>query len=228
MGQRGRVTIDIKSQDMDGEDLEHFRGIVVENSPTEGRKCRELIILSAGSRPREYTDLAELRRDWGDREDRISYLYYSLNWPGTGRVSLYLDPDRPGKIVIEGNTEWGEGIRKNLSKTFSKGDIRFVIHDRWGFLIIWGIIITMAIVALTVTTLVRNERDPVMTAAVLLAAGFLGTYISLFKAQDLHPANTISMKGKKNWKIDALISFLIVALGIVCAILVTLILHEAM
>ena len=213
-----RRVIDLRSQDLEISDLEKFKEAV---SVTEkGKTPEELIMFSSSSKPYQFNALSDFMKEMDSIPNDASYFYFTLTYHGGERCSLYLDPDRPGKVVVEGPKQWAEMMENRVHETFPKGGERFRVHQKFGILMIWGIIVLMAAVILVITSLIFG-LDPLVYSVVIFASSILGIYLSIVKAKELQPANTISFVKKRRYWFETLLHLITVGLGIICAILVT-------
>lgn len=216
MGSTKRTVLDLRSQDLDVGDLQRFRSTVEKEAGKGGME--ELISFTAKNQPYNYGSLPELKDDIGKVPDDASFFYYTIIISGQDRCSLYLDPDRPGKVVIEGTEEWVSRMGRKMEETFPRGGVRFKVHQRFGVLVIWSIVIIIAALII-LGTFLFYELDPVIISTVIFTSSILGIYLSLSKAKELQPANTISFVKRRNYWLETLLHALTVGLGIVCAIL---------
>lgn len=218
--------MDLQSQDVGLEELRGFRKAVMSTAGGKAGKPEELIMFSAESRPYQYDSLDSMVEELPSLPEGASYLYYTIRFRKLGRCSLYLDPDRPGKVVIEGDEGWMERVSRAVSDGMGKGDPRHVVHSRAGVFIIWGIIVSVAILALTITTLAMGGADPILTAVIIFMSGMLGIYLSLVKMKEIQPANRISFSGSSRWWVESLLHLVTIALGIICAIMGAVLVKE--
>ncbi|MGA1822838.1 MAG: hypothetical protein ACMUIG_09960, partial [Thermoplasmatota archaeon] len=200
---------------------------------TSDREIRDVFVGSTSRAARGdgeivYNNLEDLMKEVGSLPAEPSYLYYTITWPALGRCSIYLDPDRPAKIVIEGKQDWVDQVESDIKKEFVKGDSRYLVHQRGGIFLIWLMVIVIAILGLMITSIIRGEVNPLMILVVLVMSGILGTYMSLLKAKEIQPANTISLKGRKRPRLESLMHIITIALGIISAILATIIVEFAL
>ncbi len=214
-----KAVIDIRSQDVKIPDLERFRKVVRSNRPENGTRSQELIMFSVRSKPYSYKGLEELKKELDTIPEGATYLYYTISFGPDIRISLYLDPDQPARVVIEGDEGWVDGMENVMKMQFGKGGSRYLIHSKGGIIILYGSVLGIALLALTITSLVKGETDPILTAFIIVVAGFMGIYISMIRMKDLHPANTVSFGKRRPWWFESILNLIIVILGIVCAIL---------
>jgi hypothetical protein len=177
-------------------------------------------MFSSSSKPYQFRSLKEFEENVGSIPDNASYFYFTLTYHGGERCSLYLDPDRPGKVVIEGHGKWADLMEKRVHEAFPKGGERFRIHQKFGILMIWGIIVLLAAVILTVASLFIG-LDPVVFSVVIFTSSILGIYLSIVKSKELQPANTISFVKKRKFWFETFLNLLTIGLGIICAVLAT-------
>lgn len=219
MSAHKKAVVDIRSQDVKIPDLERFRKVVSSNAPEKGTDPQELIMFSVRSRPYRYQGLEELKKELDIIPEGATYLYYTISFGLDVRISLYLDPDQPARVVIEGDEGWVEGMENVMKTQFGKGGGRYILHSKGGFIILYGSVLTIALIALTITSIVKGESDPVLTAVIIVVAGIMGIYISMIRMKDIHPANTVSFGRRRPWWLESLLNLAIVILGIVCTIL---------
>lgn len=213
-----RRVIDLRSQDLELSDLERFRK-TVSGSDSKDRP-EELIMFSSSSKPYQFNSLSDFMKEMDSIPNDASYFYFTLTYHGGERCSLYLDPDRPGKVVVEGPEKWAETMENRIHEVFPKGGERFRVHQRYGILLIWGIVVILAAVILAVTSLIFGI-DPLVFSVVIFTSSILGIYLSIVKAKELQPANTISFVKKRKFWLETMLHFLTIALGIICAVLAT-------
>ncbi len=215
-----KTVIDIRSQDIKIPDLERFRKVVSSNRPENGTRSQELIMFSVRSKPYTYQGLEELKKELDTIPEGVIYLYYTLSFGPDIRISLYLDPDQPARVVIEGDEGWVDNMENVMKTQFGKGGSRYLIHSKGGFIILYGSVLGIALFALTITSFVKGGSNPILTAFIIVVAGFMGIYISMIRVKDLHPANTVSFGKRRPWWLESLLNLIVVILAIVCAILV--------
>jgi len=214
-GQERRV-IDLRSQDLTVSDLQKFRDNII-RSTKEGSP-EELIMFSSSSKPYQFGSIADLEEKVGSIPDDAGYFYYTLSYPSGKRASLYLDPDRPGKVVIEGPLDWIGKEEEEITGMFPRGGERYRVHQRFGILLIWGSIVVLAAVILGAAYLLV-DLDPMVISVVIFTSSILGIYLSVVKSRELQPANTISFVKKRKFMWETLLHLLTVALGIISAVL---------
>jgi hypothetical protein len=222
-----RIAIDMGSQDFSLDDMKAFRNLVMMNPLLEGRPPNELITFSKDSDAYQFKNIDEMTDSQKGIPDDPNYLYYTLTWPSKGRCAVYVDPDRPTKVVLEGNNRWIERMKEGIKDTFKIGDRRYLLHTPGGIFFIWGAVLVLAIILLSAASIVLNEINPLMILVVLLTSGMLGVYLSIVKSQELQPANTISFVKKRLWWMDLIMHSITIVLGIICAILATYIVQMA-
>lgn len=224
-GIKERKVLDLKSQDLATHDMVTFRDTVLEGLSKTGHQ--ELISFNSGSKPYNYSSLDEFRKMSDSIPDNASYFSYTMTFDTGDRCSIYLDPDRPGKLVIEGKPEFVSDLDGRLGKVFPKGSERYVIHKRMGIFIIWALVISMAAVILLITSLLIGP-DAIMISSVILTSSILGIYLSVVKSKEIQPANTISFIKRRNYWLDTVLHMLTIALGILSAVLATIILQSVL
>ena len=222
MSQRSRISIDLRSQDLTVADMENFRKTALKDISDEEDSYQELIMFSAKSKPYQYSSLEEFSKDTDAIPDDAGYFYYTISISSGDRFSLYLDLDRPAKMVMEGSKEFIEANRKRMEKAFPKGGERYKAQGNIGIFMIWGIVVTLAI-AVIIAYSILSEPNPYLTVFVLFISSILGIYLSLSQKNVLNPANTMSLGQKrKNPKIDLILHIITIALGIISVVLVML------
>jgi hypothetical protein len=222
---RERNVIDLKSQDMAGDDLERFRKTVLRG--VGKNEFEELISFNSGSKPYNFASLHEFQRNRKTIPDDASYFSYTITLQTGDRCSLYLDPDRPGKLVVDGGLEWVKKRTNDLEGEFPKGTERYVVHGAMGVFIIWAAVIILASIILLVTTLIMG-LDAVIISSVIFTSSVLGIYLSFVKSKEIQPANTISFVKRRNYWLETFLHVLTIALGILSAILATIIVKSFM
>ena len=220
-----RRTIELGSQDIGIGDLAMFREKVVSRSGL-GDRASELIVLSGFLGTFQFESLTDLNAKVGTLPSEPVYLYYSITYPSKARCSLYLDPDLPARVVLEGGGKWVSEVEKDLKDLFRSGDKRYLLHNPKGFLVIWASVIGIAALMLGGFVIGSGSTDPMIIIPVIVSAGLLGTYLSLAKLKDIQPANTISLQRKRAWWVESTLHLLTVALGIISAIIASLIVSE--
>lgn len=226
MADRKREVIDLRSQDFTLKDMKRFRAAAISNPMMESRQPNEMIMFSRNVDQFQFQSLEDLEKKESGLPNEANYLYYTLTWPSKGRCSVYIDPDRPAKVVLEGERRWTDSMKETIMKTFDTGDRRYLLHTTGGLFVIWAFVVGIAIFSLVIASLIIGRIDPVMIGVVLLTSGILGVYLSIVKKQELGPANTISFVGKKKWWLDTFLHIITVTLGIICAILSTIIIEH--
>jgi hypothetical protein len=217
-----RRTIELGSQDLGIADLAGFREKVVSGS-WPGKDASELIVLSGFSGTFQFESLNDLYAKVKTLPTEPVYLYYSITYPSKARCSLYLDSDLPARIVLEGDEEWLSGAEQGIKALFRSGDRRYLLHNSKGFLIIWASVIGIAAMMIAGFVIGSGSNDPMIIIPVIISAGLLGIYLSLAKIKDIQPANTISLYRKREWWVESILHLLTVALGIISAIIASLI-----
>ncbi len=215
MGSYGRTVVDLRSQDLDISNLTQFRDRLGKNM---GAGIEELIMFSSANRPYQFVSLDEFKEKMTDIPDNASYFYYTISTKGGERCSLYLDPDRPGKVVIEGSKEWASRMEEVVNGIFPSGGERYKVHDKYGIVLIWSIVVVLAAIILGGAYLLFNI-DATVISVVIFTSSILGIYLSVRKSKELQPANTISFVKKRRFWMDTVLYLVMVALGIVSAIL---------
>jgi len=227
MASTERISMDLRSQDVTADELVELRKAVSERSQF-GHPPKELIMLSGLSGTTDFSDLGSFLKIKDDLPREPVYLHYSLTFPSLARCSLYLDADRPARIVLEGPPEWTEDLTKSIKGIFSAGDARYRLYGKYGFLVIWASVVIIASAFLVTYVLVSSDPDPLIIIPVIISSGLLGIYLSLANIKELQPANTISLRGKRKWYLETGLHLGTVALGIVSAILATYIVSRLM
>jgi len=215
-----RNVIDLRSQDLDICDLEKFRIAVIEQGGKESPE--ELIMFSSSSKPYQFGSILEFEESIGSIPDDASYFYYTLTFKGGERCSLYLDPDRPGQVVIEGPKDWAAEMEKKVLAVFPRGGERYRVHQKFGILMIWGMVVLLAGAILLATSLVY-EMEPILVSVIIFTSSILGIYLSIVKSKELQPANTISFVKRRKFWLVTLLHLVTIALGIICAVMATVI-----
>ena len=223
MKERARISIDLNSQDLSLKHMESFRDIaLVDPANKKGSTTQELIMFSAKARPYQFSSLNDFKNDLGSIPDDTGYFYYSITQSSGNRCALYLDPDRPAKMVIEGKTDFVESMSEKLKNIFPKGGKRYVLHGRWGFIGIWVAVILIAF-SVIFTYSFLSEPNPYLISWVLFVSSILGIYLSIAKAKDINPANTMALGNRPKKPIfDTMLHFLTIVLGIISVILIIL------
>jgi hypothetical protein len=223
MSGRNRKTIDLGSQDLSAGDMRKFRQAFLDYADGKG-KHQELIMFSAGAKPYQYSSMDQFERDLGSIPGDAEYFYYTLTLHGGDRCSLYLDPDRPARVVVEGGDSFVEVLTGGMEKAFPKGGSRYIAHGTAGYFIIWGAVVAIAVVFLISYALaIGSEVNPYLIAWVIFVSSLLGIYLSIVKSREINPANTMVLgSGRKRPMIDIFLHFITVSLGIISVILVLL------
>lgn len=223
MTARIRRSIDLRSQDLSPDDIRRFQKTFIDFTKDEGEH-QELLMFSTGIKPYQYTSLGDFEKDLKKIPENAEYFYYTLTLPSGDRCSLYLDPDRPAKVVIEGKENFVRELAKNMEKTFPKGGVRYKTQGSLGYFLIWGtVVVTSFAFILAYTLLSGSGANPYLVAWVIFVSSLLGIYLSIVKSKDIYPANTMSLTGRrKRPMIDLFLHFITVALGIISVILVLL------
>jgi len=213
-----RSTMELGSRDFSMEDLARFRDLALSDARFDAPHS-ELLVLSGLSGVKQYEGLDRMgpKDRWDNKEP--TYLYFTISWPSRARCSLYIDPDRPARIVIEGPKDWKVKVEERMMTTFGGGDSRYKVHSKAGYVIIWISVVSIAALFIAGYVLGSNESDPTIILPVMISSGLLGLYLSFSKMKDLQPANTISLKGRKRWWLESLMHLLVIALGIISAIM---------
>ncbi|MGA1849053.1 MAG: hypothetical protein ACMUHB_06900 [Thermoplasmatota archaeon] len=215
MGSYGRTVVDLRSQDLDISNLTQFRDRL---GKVMGAGIEELIMFSSANKPYQFSSLDEFKEKMTDIPDNASYFYYTISTRGGERCSLYLDPDRPGKVVIEGSKGWTARMEEVVNGIFPSGGERYKVHDRYGIVLIWSIVVVLAALILGGAYLLFNI-DATVISVVIFTSSILGIYLSVRKSKELQPANTISFVKKRRFWVDTVLNLVMIALGIVSAIL---------
>mgnify|MGYP001312013231 CR=1 FL=1 len=223
-----REVIDLRSQDFTLEDMKRLRKTALSNPLMESRPPNEMILFSDGNEQFQFQSLEDMEKKESVVPKEAEFLYYTLTWPSKGRCSIYLDPDRPTKVVLEGGEKWIDSMKDTISGEFQLGDRRYLLHTQGGPFVIWAVVVGISILSLIIASFVRGVVDPVMIGVVLLTSGILGIYLSIVNKHDLGPANTISFERKKIWWHDMVLHAITITLGIVCAILSTVLIENLM
>jgi len=219
-----RTVMDLGSQDLDMEFLKAFRRKLEENAPSADRKgSGDLIMFTAGGRPYQFRDMDELSSSLGKLPQDVGYFYYTVLFGGL-RASLYLDPDRPAKLVLEGPKDDIGRLGGVLRKAFPPSGPREVIHGRFGPFIVWGTILVMALVFLAAVILATGEVRPLLVTWVILISGIVGVYLSIARSRAFAMASTMSLGKKRRPNLDLVLHFMTVALGIISVIIVAMLL----
>jgi hypothetical protein len=219
MGSYGRIVVDLRSQDLDMSDLTEFRDRL---GKVLGKRIEELIMFSSANKPYQFKSLGDFKENMKDIPDNASYFYYTISNKSGERCSLYLDPDRPGKVVIEGSKEWTSRMEEVVSGIFPSGGERYKVHDKYGIVLIWSTVVVLAGLILGGAYLLFNI-DATVISVVIFTSSILGIYLSVRKSKELQPANTISFIKKRRFWIDTVLYLVMVALGIVSAIMASVI-----
>ncbi len=213
-----RSVIDLRSQDLGISDLETFRTTSLGIKGSKDGPLQELIMFSSSNKPYNFSSLEEFRKSIGKVPDNASYFYYTLTFSDGDRCSLYLDPDRPGKIVMEGSRSWRNKGSEAMTNVFPKGGERYRIHQRYGILLIWGMVIFMAVVILSISYFLIDV-DALILSVVIFTSSILGIYLSIVRSKELQPANTISFVKKRKYWLETLLHLITIGLGIVCSVM---------
>jgi hypothetical protein len=219
-----RIVLDLGSQDLDLEFLKAFKRKLKESSHPAGRSGNEeLIMFTAGGRPYQFKDLEELITSIGKLPEDVGYFYYTLLLGGL-RASLYLDPDRPAKLVLDGPKDATSKMGSVLRRSFPPSGPRDVIHGRFGPFIVWGTVLAMAVVFLSAVILATREVRPLLVSWVILISGMVGAYLSIARSRAFAMASTMSLGKKRRPYLDLVLHFITVALGIISVIIVAMLL----
>jgi hypothetical protein len=223
MSTRKRRSIDLRSQDLTVEDMERFRETFLDSSKG-GRNNQELIMFSAKAKPYQFISLDEFNRNLKSVPKDAEYFYYTLTLPNGDRCSLYLDPDRPARIVVEGSDGFVNELATDMERTFPRGSSRYKTQGNLGYFIIWGVVVGVAFIFILAYTLATGSHvNPFLVAWVLFISSLLGIYLSIAKSKEINPANTMALgKKRKRPMLDIFLHFITVALGIISVILVLL------
>ena len=222
-----RTVLEFGSLDVGLEELKAFREGAIgaagfDNAPME------LVVNSGLSGVEHYDSLEELLERAKVHVLKPTYFHYSITWPSRARCSLYLEPDRPARIVMEGDVEVLERMKRAFSSRLGMGGKRYRLHGPVGLFLIWLAIILIAS-AFTVAFIIGSgSADPVIIIPVIVSSGVLGIYLSIFKLKELNPANTISLGSRCAWMGNIILNMLTVALGIISAIIAAFILRLAL
>jgi hypothetical protein len=222
MVSQNRAVIDLRSQDLEISDLESFRKAMTGSGAGGEKSPEELIMFSSSNKPYQFDSLSKFEKNMGKIPDNASYFYYTLTFSSGDRASLYLDPDRPGKVVLEGSNTWLKRGSETISSLFPKGGERYKIHQRYGIILIWSMIIILAAVVLAVSSLIV-EITPVVISVVIFTSSMLGIYLSVVRSKELQPANTISFVKRRRFWVETVLHFLTIVLGIISAVLASVI-----
>lgn len=220
-----RKVIDLKSQDLASQDLMVFRRVILKGQGK--REHQELISFNSGAIPHNYSSLSDFQTDMESIPDDASYFSYTITLSSGNRCSLYLDPDRPGKIVLEGTRDWVRSKTGEIASHFPEGGERYIVHGKIGIFIIWAIVVALAAVILLVASLFMGP-DPVVISSVIFTSSVLGIYLSVVKAKEIQPANTISFVKRRKYWLETILHFVTIGLGIVSAIFATLIVKSVL
>ena len=223
MTQGQRKALDLGSQDLTVDQISKVKEALVSCSGGKGRP-EELVMLSAKSKPYQFDSLDAFIKELGKLPNDSSYFYYTVTFGASNRASLYLDPDRPAKLVLEGEPRWVVGVEETLSRAIPKGKHRHKLHGGWGFLAIWAMVMLIAAVFLVAISLARGP-EPLLILWVLLISGMLGAYLSIASSDKLNPANTLSFSKKRRPFLEVLLHFITIALGIISVIIVALLIE---
>ncbi|MCU0798915.1 MAG: hypothetical protein MUC62_04510 [Candidatus Thermoplasmatota archaeon] len=219
-----RTVIDLGSQDLDIDFLNAFRRKLGELAhPAGGSGREELIMFTAGGRPYQFKDLDELSSSMGALPQDVGYFYYTLISGGL-RASLYLDPDRPAKLVLEGAKEEMARLGGELRKAFPPSGPRDVLHGRLGPFIVWGSVLAVAMVFLAAVVLATGEARPLLVTWVIFISGMVGVYLSIARSRAFAMASTMSLGKKRRPYLELVLHFITVALGIISVIIVAMLL----
>ena len=217
-----RKVIWLGSQDLDLGYLLSLRDRLKERSIPSGPKgWEELIMFTAGGRPYQYKDLDELSGSMGKLPNDIGYFYCTFLMDGT-RISLYIDPDRPSKLVLEGEGRVIEELARELKGAFPPSGPREVLHGKFGPFIIWGAVLTVSAVLLAAVILATGEVRPLLVTWVILISGLVGAYLSIARYSSIARTSTMSLGRKRSPYTELVLHFITVALGIVSVIMVVL------
>lgn len=223
MAGKNRRSLDLRSQDLKVEDMRRFKQTLIGSSKGK-EKHQELIMFSAGTKPYQFHSLDDFERDLRSVPSDAEYFYYTITSPNRNRCSLYLDPDRPARVVVEGSDEFVNRLTVEMEKTFPRGGARYKAHGSIGYFIIWGIVVSLSVSFILIYTLFSgNAVNPYLLAWVIFVSSLLGIYLSIVKSKEINPANTMALGDKrKRPMVDLLLHFITVALGIISVILVML------
>jgi hypothetical protein len=220
-----RTVIELGSQDLGIGDIARFRDCLMAGSGFS-EEAAELIVLSGFSGVSEFHSLSELSERMSDLPKEPSYLHYSLTWPSKARCSIYIDPDLPTRIVLEGDGGWVKEEERRTLNLFQAGDKRYRLHGKAGYLLIWASVIGIATLILMGFIIGSGSKDPMVIIPVIISSGLLGIYLSLVKLKDIQPANTISLVRRRAWWIESVLHLLTIALGVISAIIATVIVSQ--
>lgn len=202
--------------------MEKFREAAIKGIREGEDHYQELIMFSAKSKPYQYSSLNEFLKDTDSIPDDAGYFYYTISFNTGDRFSLYLDPDRPAKMVMEGSKDFIDTNKQKMEDAFPKGGERYKTTGNIGIFMIWGIVVTLAITVIIGYSVI-SEPNPYLTVFVLFISSILGIYLSLSQKNVLNPANTMSLgQRRKNPKIDLILHMITIALGIISVVLVML------
>lgn len=222
-----RTVLEIGSLDVGLEELEAFRKGALGAAGFDSAPM-ELLVNSGLSGVEHYDSLEELLERSKVHLFKPSYFHYSITWPSRARCSLYLEPDRPARIVLEGGGDVLERMKRSFSSRFGKGGKRYRLHGPVGLFLIWLAVILIASAFIVAFIIGSGSADPVIIIPVIVSSSVLGIYLSMFKLKELNPANTVSLGSKRSWVGNVILNMLTVALGIISAIIAAFIIRLAL
>jgi len=222
MGSYERTVVDLRSQDLDISDLSGFRDRI---KKAHDGNLQELIMFSSSNKPYQFNSLGSFMERMSDIPDNASYFYYTLSTDVGERCSLYLDPDRPGKVVIEGSKEWTKRMRDVISNLFPSGGERYKVHQKYGIVLIWSVVVILAAIILG-AAYVLFRIDALVISVVIFTSSILGIYLSVRKSRELQPANTISFVKRRRFWLDTVLNTIVIVLGVISAILASVLVQN--
>lgn len=221
MKEMEKISIDLGSQDLTLNHMERFRKTVLDGAGSK-KSFQELIMFSSDAKPYQYSSLMDFKEDLGLIPDSTGYFYYTISFSRGDRCALYLDPDRPARIVIQGEDDFLSKMNPIIEKGFPKGSSRYKAHSGWGYLTIWATVVIIAGSIIAAYSLL-SEPNPYLIVWVLFVSSVLGIYLSVAKGKEINPANTMALGNKrKHPYVDMILHMLTITLGIVSVILVIL------
>jgi hypothetical protein len=223
MKDRSRISIDLRSQDLKTADMERFRAAAIGLRSKRGEDDpQELIMFSVSAKPYQYPSLDAFKKESISIPDDANYFYYTITFPTGNRFALYLDPDRPAKMVIEGDKEFINLNKERMMQCFPKGGKRYLAQGKLGMFFIWGAVVFIALSVIGMYS-VLSSPNPYLILWVIFISSLLGIYMSMAKSKVINPANTMSLgRKRKHPLIDLMLHFITIALGIISVVLVIL------
>ncbi|MDG6224965.1 MAG: hypothetical protein QCI82_05575 [Candidatus Thermoplasmatota archaeon] len=222
-----RTVLEFGSMDMGLDELKIFRESALKASGLDSTPM-ELVVNSGLSGVEHYDGLEELLERYRVHMFKPSYFHYSITWPSVARCSLYLEPDRPARIVMEGGSDVLERMKRTFTSKLGTGGKRYRLHGPVGLFLIWLVVILIASTFILAFIIGSGSADPVIIIPVIVSSSVLGMYLSMFKLKDLNPANTVSLGPRGGWIGNVILNMLTVALGIISAIIAAFILRSAL